>query len=77
MDNELKVIDLERKVNILELMVTKDKFTARQICRLYAEEHDYINWHEFSDYLSRLHDKGLLVITGHDISGMCIYRWNR
>ena len=70
-------MNTEQKLITLELSSKQHNFTARQISQLYAEDHDYINWHEFSNYLSRLHDKGLLVITGHDTSGMCIYNWNR
>ena len=70
-------MNAEQKVITLELSLEQKNFTALQVSHLYAEQYDYINWHEFSDYLSELYNKGLLVITGHDTSGMCIYNWNR
>lgn len=74
---EYKSMNAEQRLITLELSSKQHNFTARQIGRLYAEKHDYIDWHEFSNYLGELHNKGLLIITGHDINGMCVYDWNR
>ena len=70
-------MNTEQKLITLELITNKKNFSAMSVSKLYAAHQGYIDWHNFSDYLSELFNKGLLVITGHDTSGMCIYNWNR
>ena len=49
-------------------------FTAITIMRLFQKvNHDTRDWHEFSSVLDRLHNYGVLTISGYNTSGMTIY----
>ncbi len=67
-------MNAQTKINTLELIMKLDKFTALNVCHLYQDKYNTkLYWHEFSDYLTELHDKGVLSVIGHDVTGLVIY----
>lgn len=68
-----------RRAAVLEICARmKEGMNGHKVAHAFdkANPNSHMDWHEASDHLDILRQKGSLVITGFDQDGMTLYRVN-